>query len=178
MRPIVVLTLVLNFFLLFGCSHPVTTVLIDRVIDEPKVVAVDAPRTPWVTQIELRLKQRGFRILRWSSVKQVQQQVDKDTTEQFNSATTRYVLQIEGRAYMDPMHRCFGGGFEFEYISADLIDVKTNETIANFSGSGFSEGCPPASGTIFSDVAEMVAARWKGYVSNRHEPADQDQANR
>ena len=174
MRTDRILVLAINFFLLLGCAHPVTTVLINRVIDEPKVIAIDAPRTPWVTQIELRLKQRGFRILRWASVKQVQQQVDKDTTEQFNSSATRYVLQIEGRAYMDPMHRCFGGGFEFEYISADLIDVRTNETLANFSGSGFSEGCPPASGTIFFDVAEMVASRWKGYVLIRHEPANQD----
>ena len=177
MRIISDLVFAFVLLLMLGCAHPVTTVLIDRVIDEPRVIAIDAPRTPWVTQIELRLKQRGFKILRWSSVKQVQQQVDKDTTEQFNSSTTRYVLQIEGNAYMDPMHRCFGGGFKFEYITAYLIDVKTNETLANFSGSGYSEGCPPASGTIFSDVTEMVTARWKGNIGIQQKPASQDQSN-
>ncbi|EGY23854.1 hypothetical protein DA2_3934 [Desulfovibrio sp. A2] len=59
------------------------------------------------------------------------------------------------------MNRCFGGGYKFIYINADLIDTATNETIANFSDAGYSENCPPASGTIFTDLTNTVINAWK-----------------
>ena len=56
--------------------------------------------------------------------------------------------------------RCLGGGYKFNHISADLVDAATNETILNVNGSGYSEKCPPVSGTIFSDIANAVNGAW------------------
>jgi len=49
----------------------------------------------------------------------------------------------------------------FEYIDAELIDVKTNETVLHYSNSGYSENCPPLSGTIFKDIVEAVTQVWE-----------------
>jgi hypothetical protein len=59
------------------------------------------------------------------------------------------------------MHHCFAGGYQFDYINTDLIDTKTNETILNISGSGYSENCPPLSGTIFKDIVSGVEGAWQ-----------------
>lgn len=147
--------------LYLGCNHNVTTVLVARKIEEPKVIAIDCPPTPWLAPIEARLRQHGFKVLRWASQRRIRDQVTPTQSEEFNQASTRYVLVIDGSAYLDPMHRCFGGGFKFVYINADLVDTRTNETLVNYSGSGYSEGCPPASGTIFSDIAKAVDSSWQ-----------------
>lgn len=144
-----------------GCNHNVTTVLVDRKIEEPRIIAIDCPPAPWLAPIEVRLRQHGFKVLRWASQKRVRDQVTPSQSEEFNQASTRYVLVIDGSAYLDPAHRCFGGGFQFSYINADLVDTRTNETLVNYSGSGYSEGCPPASGTIFSDIAKAVDSSWQ-----------------
>ena len=59
------------------------------------------------------------------------------------------------------MNRCIGGGFKFDYLSVDVVDTVTNETLVNVSGSGYSEGCAPASGTIFRDITDAVASLWQ-----------------
>lgn len=81
--------------------------------------------------------------------------------ESFNEAEARYVLVIAGAAPYDLMNRCFGGGFKFDHITADLVDTETNETLLNVNGSGYSENCPPMSGTIFGDIADAVAEAWQ-----------------
>jgi len=67
---------------------------------------------------------------------------------------------IDGYAPYDWTNRCFAGGYKFDHISTDLVDTVTNETILNINGSGFSENCPPMSGTIFSDIANAIDAAW------------------
>jgi hypothetical protein len=146
--------------LLTACATGQKTVLTDKRIDEPKVIALSAPRTPWVIEIESRLKKAGFKVLRQSSTKQVSEQVSPQRTERYNEASANYVLAIEGVAWMDAMHRCFGGGYQFDYINAELVDVRSNETLLNINGSGYSEGCQPLSGTIFGDIVDGVSALW------------------
>lgn len=154
----------LNLLLLLGlvgCAHNSTTVIVERKIDAPKVIALDAPRTPWVVEIENRLRQNGFQILRWASQKRVREQVSDNKVEEFRESTARYVLVIDGYAPLDPMTRCFGGGYRFSHLTAELVDVQTNETLFNVSGSGYSENCPPMSGEIFQNVTSAVVNAWR-----------------
>ena len=153
--------IILFALLTTGCATGTKTVLVDKKITEPKVIALDAPRTPWVVEIENRLRQKGFKVLRWASTKRVKEQVSNTTNEEFKQASTRYVLSIEGFAPLDAMHRCIAGGYRFEYITTELIDAQTNETILNISGSGYSENCAPLSGTIFKDIISGVESAWQ-----------------
>lgn len=144
-----------------GCASNGRVVQIsDSKIVGERVVALDAPNAPWVVEIQNRLKQKGFRVLRWSSRTRVSEQTSATRTESYNQAEARYVLVIDGYAPYDWTNRCFAGGYKFDHISTDLVDTVTNETILNINGSGFSENCPPMSGTIFSDIANAIDAAW------------------
>lgn len=90
----------------------------------------------------------------------VTERTSSDNVEQYNKAEARYVLIIDGVAPYDAMNRCFAGGYRFDYISTDLVDTLSNETILNVNGSGYSEDCPPLNATIFSDIADTVDAAW------------------
>jgi hypothetical protein len=126
----------------------------------PKVVALQGDRLPWVAEIERRLRTDGFTVLRWEGREIVTESKTVDKTVQYREAETRYILRIDGSAQMDTMHRCMGGGYDFEYISAELIDAKTNQTISSFSGNGMSENCPPMSGHIYQQITSMVKSAW------------------
>ena len=146
---------------LTGCASSGRVIQIsDGEIDGPRVIALDAPSAPWVIEIQNSLSQKGFRVLRWSSRTQVTEQISGTRLESFNEAEARYVLVINGHAPYDWANRCFGGGYKFRYISTDLVDAVTNETILNVNGSGYSENCPPMSGTIFTDIANAVDSAW------------------
>jgi hypothetical protein len=121
-------------------------------------VAFVGRRQPWVSEIEKRLRQKGIRVKRFATIKEVTKKVDDSQSETYNQATTRVVMQIEGYAPLDFMHRCVGGGFKFAGINVELIDVKNNETLATYSNSGYSENCPPLSGTIFGDITKLVVS--------------------
>lgn len=159
MRNLVII--LLASVLAVGCAHNAKTVMIDTKIEGPKVIALDAPRVPWVTEIETRLRAKGFKVLRWASQKRVQERVGDNRIEEFNEASARYVLVIDGYAPLDTMQRCFAGGYRFSNLTAELVDTKTNETMFSFSGSGYSENCPPLSGTIFGDVVSSVENAWQ-----------------
>lgn len=148
-------------FALSGCAHNATTVIVDRKIEAPKVIALDAPRTPWVVEIETRLRQSGFQVLRWASQRRVREKVTDARTEEFQEAAARYVLIVDGYAPLDPMNRCFGGGYRFDYLTAELVDTRTNETMFNVSGSGYSENCQPLSGDLFSNITSAVQNAWR-----------------
>ena len=154
--------LIMFALILSGCASSGNVVMLNETkIEGPKVVALQAPRAPWVIEIQNRLKQKGFTVLRWGTTKVVSEQVSDDKVETYNQAEARHILVIEGYANYNSMNRCFGGGYHFDHISVDLVDVKTNETLLNVNGSGYSENCPPLSGTIFQDIANAVAAAWK-----------------
>ena len=147
--------------LMTGCASSGRVVQIsDSKVVGARVIALDAPSAPWVIEIQNRLKQKGFKVLRWSSRTRVSEQTSDTRTESYNQAEARYVLVVEGYAPYDWANRCFGGGYNFHHISADLVDTATNETILNINGSGYSENCPPMSGAIFSDITNAVDAAW------------------
>lgn len=159
MKKIIVAILVST--LLGACAHNNTVVFTDSKIDSERVIALDAPRTPWVVEIEARLRKEGFKVMRWSSTTTVQEQTSDSRKEQYRESSTRYVLSVRGYANSDSMHRCFGGGFDFSELTAELIDTKSNETMFSVTGSGYSENCPPMSGTLFGNITEAIKHAWK-----------------
>ncbi|MDZ4184397.1 MAG: hypothetical protein U1D97_05380 [Desulfuromonadales bacterium] len=153
--------MVLSIFLT-GCASTGRVVnLTETKAGGPKVIALDAPSAPWVVEIQNRLKEKGFKVLRWSSRSRVTEKTSPTRLEQFNEAEARYILVIDGYAPYDWANRCFGGGYNFSNISVDLVDSMKNETMLNINGSGYSEDCPPMSGTIFSDIATAVQNKWE-----------------
>lgn len=154
------LTLLCLAFIVAGCASGRVARVSDAQAEGPRVVALSAPSAPWVIEIQSRLKQKGFKVLRWSSRAVVTERTGADKVETYAQAEARYVLQVDGSTPYDWARRCVGGGYNFDHITADLIDIATNETIMNISGSGYSENCPPMSGTIFSDIAEAVESAW------------------
>ena len=145
-----------------GCvSTKSVDVFVSEKISGPKVIAMSGVRAPWVFEIEKRLRARGFEVKRWASQNRAIEQVSPNKLEAYNEASAQVILRIDGFAPNTSMTRCFGGGYKFNYITVEAIDVAKNETLAAFSNSGYSENCPPLSGTIFGDIAGMVDGLFK-----------------
>jgi hypothetical protein len=147
--------------LLNGCAHNNTTVLYEQKITTPKVIALDAPRSSWMIEIETRLRKAGFQVLRRSSQTTVTEKATETRTETYRESTARYVLVVRGDAITDSMHRCFGGGFNFNDLTAELVDTQKNETLLNVTGSGYSEDCPPMSGNLYGNIVAAVKNAWE-----------------
>ncbi|MBQ0796632.1 hypothetical protein [Zhongshania sp.] len=145
---------------LTACSHTDIYISDGEKISGPKEIAIQGPRSPWAIKIEHQLKRQGFKALRWASQYQTFEKESDDKTHLYNSAATRYVVRIEGTTHFGEANRCFGGGYKFNYIVVDLVDIAENKTLASYSGSGYSEGCPPLSGSIFRDAADTVNSQW------------------
>ncbi len=132
----------------------------ETLIDDPKIIAIKGKRYPWFFEIEKRLKAEGFKVKRFAVDSKVIEDENSTVSKIYNRATTRYILSIDGYAPNNSMTRCFGGGYNFNYINVEMIDSLLNETIMHYSNTGYSEGCPPLSGSIFSDISEAVTSLW------------------
>ncbi len=158
----VLLSAVALITLLTGC---VTTKSIDVMtttkITSQKVVAMSGSRGAWVYEIEKRLKANGFEIKRMASQNSTVERVSDTKTEVYKEASTRFILHIDGYAPNNSMERCFAGGYKFNHIDVELLDTQKNETVFHYSNSGYSENCPPLSGTIFSDIANLTNSAWQ-----------------
>jgi hypothetical protein len=158
-------TLLLSLALLLSVSACASTkseaIYVRGEIEGEHVVALSGSRQPWTVEIEKRLRAKGYAVKRFASVTQAIEQVSERRIEAYNQASTRVILHVNGFAPNTAMTRCFGGGYDFKYISAELIDALNNETLATYSNSGFSENCQPLSGTIFGDIVAMVDAVFK-----------------
>ena len=126
----------------------------------PKEISLSSQSEPWLIEIEKALRAKGFRVYRMASQRKIQHKIDESTTETYNESSSRYVLSIDGEARIGVMNRCFGGGYFFHYLTAELVDMKNNETIMSVTKSGYSENCPPLSGHVYTGIAEDVANAW------------------
>ena len=136
------------------------TLEVENKISQSKVIAVNVNTGgPWMREIERRLKKQGFKVLRAASVNEAIEVSGKKLIK-YNEASTRYFLRIDAAAPTDAMRRCFGGGYNFDYFYADLIDLESNETIASIESRGYSEGCQPLAGKIFTNTSLMVVNSW------------------
>ena len=137
------------------------TLEIENKISDPKVVAVNVNTGgPWMREIERRLKKAGFKVLRSGSVNEAIEVSGKKIIK-YNEASTRYFLRIDAQAPTTFAYRCFGGGFNFDYFYADLIDIQSNETVASIESRGYSEGCQPLAGKIYTNTTKMVVSSWE-----------------
>lgn len=137
------------------------TLEIENKITEPKIIAVNVNSGgPWMREIERRLKKQGFKVLRASSVNEAIEVSGKKIIK-YNEASTRYFLRIDAQAPTTFAYRCFGGGFNFDYFYADLIDIQSNETVASIESRGYSEGCQPLAGKIYTNTTKMVVSSWE-----------------
>lgn len=116
-----------------------------------KVIGLDAPTAPWVAQVEKRIRDKGFKVKR----------ISRDKYNSLTDTWAQYILVLDGSYYTGWENRCFGGGYRFEYLTAELINMKTNESVLSVSGEGYSENCPPLSGTIYGDIAKAVDSQWQ-----------------
>jgi len=154
--------LVLMVLFLTGCANATSSdVFVTEKITAPKTVVISAYRAPWVFEIEKRLRKNGFAVKRMASQNIAVQDVTDTKTVAYNEAAARYILLIDGFAPNDSMNRCYGGGYRFSFIDVELIDAMNNETIFHYSNSGYSEGCPPLSGTIFTDIENLMNNVWE-----------------
>jgi len=152
----------LSIVILSGCvSTKSMDVLVKEKVEGPKIIAMSGARAPWVYEIEKRLREQGFEIKRMASQNLSVEEVSPTKTEAYKEMSARFVLHLDGHAPNTSMTRCFGGGYRFEYINAELIDVRKNETVMHYSNSGYSENCAPLSGTIFGDISGAVSQVWK-----------------
>jgi hypothetical protein len=140
------------------------TLKVQNKIIAPKEISINLNSGPWMGEIERRLQAEGFKVIISSSSGQTTV-TNKDKQFKYNQATAKYFLQINAAARTDLMARCFGGGYNFDYIYANLIDIQTQETIASIHSRGFSEGCPPLEGAIYTNIAKMVSDSWHPNVS-------------
>tara|TARA_Y100000389_G_C17175930_1_gene371512 strand:- start:83 stop:565 length:483 start_codon:yes stop_codon:yes gene_type:complete len=148
-------------FILTGCvAVGNQTLEVENKISQAKVIAVNVNTGgPWMREIERRLKKEGFKVLRAASVNEAIEVSGKKLIK-YNEASTRYFLRVDAAAPTDAMRRCFGGGYNFDYFYADLIDLESNETIASIESRGYSEGCQPLAGKIFTNTTLMVVNSW------------------
>lgn len=156
-----ILKILILSFMLSGCvAVGNQTLEVENKISQSKVIAVNVNTGgPWMREIERRLKKQGFKVLRAASVNEAIEVSGKKLIK-YNEASTRYFLRIDAAAPTDAMRRCFGGGYNFDYFYADLIDLESNETIASIESRGYSEGCQPLAGKIFTNTSLMVVNSW------------------
>ncbi|GAA0209821.1 hypothetical protein GCM10009123_16540 [Kangiella japonica] len=156
--------ILISVFAVLGVSGCVSTKseisYLNEKITSPRLISISGVRAPWVFEIEKRLKQRGFTINRMVSQNVTIKQISETKSEAYNEATSRYILRLDGHAPNTSMTRCIGGGYNFDYINVELIDVRENSTVLTYSNSGYSEGCQPFSGSIFEDIVELLDKSW------------------
>lgn len=152
-----VVLLVALAVMLGGCAHRMVDVTDHKAVGE-KIITIDAPRAAWVQALSQHIRKKGFQIRHYSSQVVETRTTDDKTTQTYNKASARYVLNVNG--YDNPSNRCFGGGWTMEYITADFVDVRDNITIFSYSNGGYTENCPPMSGSIFGDIANLIEQAW------------------
>jgi hypothetical protein len=147
---------------LAGCASPkVAETYSEHSVDGPRVVALVGARRSWTIEIEKRLRESGIVVKRFASTQIVSEKKADGRVETYSEATARVVLRVDGYAPDTAMTRCIAGGWKFDFITAEVIDTKTNETLASYSNSGYSENCAPMSGSIFGDITKMVLSVFK-----------------
>lgn len=108
-------------------------------VDDGAITIKASPFGPWITSIKERLAERGVNVKSYSSQ-------DK----------TKFILHLNAYAPTGFWHNCFGGGYQFDYYIAELIDSTTSEVIGSVEDRGYSEGCQPLSGTMYTDTVNMI----------------------
>ena len=114
----------------------------NRLTGPKEIIVLTAPGTI-TKEITKRLQRKGF------VIKFLPPNVRaKDSAKYGLSISADYVAQ------------CFGGGYRLRYLDLNLYDLQTNQIVLEASGSGYTENCPPLSGTVFQDVVGAIVRAW------------------
>ena len=129
-------------------------------VDDNAITIKASPFGPWVTSIKERLAERGVDVKSYSS-----------------TSKTKFVLHLNANAPTGWIHKCFGGGYQFDYYIAELIDSTTNKVISSVEDSGFSEGCQPLSGTMYTQTVNMIGTviELSEAIQNKKQPEDAEE---
>lgn len=152
--------LLASMLALAGCATGSSTAGGHGRITTPKIVGLDAPRAPWVDEIELRLRQGGFSVVRGVGRPYREDAPGGTGATGFHESMTRYVLVLDGRASLEPSSRCFGRVFRFDYLNARLVDTRTDDMLFSLWDSGYSEDCSPFRGRLFSELLDGIQDAW------------------
>ena len=156
MRKKLFLTLIIVMNITGCVSTKVSEIYTTEKINAEKVIALVGQRQAWMSQFEIRLRQNDYKVKRFASVRDITEKINETTEETYPDIGVNAILVIDAYASNTSLTRCFGGGFEFKYINTEIIDPIKNETLATYSNAGYSEDCPPFSGTIFTDVINQL----------------------
>jgi len=108
-------------------------------VDDKAITIKANPFGPWVSSIKERLAERGV-----------------DVNIHPSTSKTKFVVHLNAYAPTGFWHNCFGGGYQFDYYIAELIDSTTNKVISSVQDKGYSEGCQPFSGTMYTQTVNMI----------------------
>ena len=84
----------------------------------------------------------------------------KETTKIFEKITSEHSA-IDFSNNLIENVETYENVFNFDYFYADLIDLQSNETVASIESRGYSEGCQPLAGKIYTNTAAMVVNSWQ-----------------
>ncbi|MBO9484714.1 hypothetical protein [Salinisphaera sp. G21_0] len=143
--------------LLTGCAAGLR---VDQIaaIDSSQKDLVLMTGTRWDTKIRRELAKQGFRVKRFTSVKEIEVS-NSNVKETFNLADARYGLTvIPGR----PVDWCVGGrAIKFSDFSLEVTDLKTNDLVMIVEQGGWTDTCLGLYGDLFPDLAKALRANWK-----------------
>lgn len=147
--------LIMAMCVLSGClfnMHAKEDFMNPKHIGGVKEVTIKTGGQPWGAEVERELRARGFKVVRYNTTARFES--DDGEHVVFAKVKTRLFLDVKGS--FNKSNPCWGGGYMFYYINAELVDTHNSETIAYYSNKGPSEDCPPLSQPIFGDIAAMV----------------------
>ena len=123
----------------------------------PKVVAVMGTRTEVVAALEDALADRGFTFTHYENRERGGGPGGQARMGANLVPSTKYALEVTP----DIFDRCIGGGFQLTSLSVSVVDREDNALMLRATAKGRTEKCPPASGTVFHDIAAAIDAAWQ-----------------
>lgn len=143
--------------LISGCGVALNVERINtKLIDHNDKTLVFLDSHEWDMELQKALRKNSFSIKKFASQKIVQEKTSETRKEIFREAGARYGLDYG----YDIAEYCFGGGARFRKLTVEISDLYTNDIILTVEKGGYSEGCPPANGTLFSDIARTLSNEW------------------
>jgi hypothetical protein len=123
----------------------------------PKVVAIMGTRTDVVAALEDALAEHGFTFMHYQSRDRVPALPGQAQTGVSATDNTKYAIEVVPEIF----DRCVGGGFQLTSLRVSVVDRASNELMLRSTATGRTEKCPPASGSIFHDIADAIDKAWQ-----------------
>ncbi len=123
----------------------------------PKVVAIMGTRNDVVIALEDALAEHGFTFKHYQNRDRVTAPAGQVKAGESVTDNTKYAIEV----VPDIFDRCMGGGFQLKSLRVSVVDRGSNELMLRSTAKGRTEKCPPTSGSIFHDIANVINAAWQ-----------------